>query len=93
VLVATDGEHAWRILSEGGVDALVSDVEMPTMDGFALTEAIRASKRFSALPVVLLTGLATDESRARGMNAGANAYLVKSAFDQRELLETLSQLL
>jgi two-component system chemotaxis sensor kinase CheA len=75
------------------VDALVSDVEMPGMDGFALTEAIRASKRLHALPVVLLTGLANDESRARGASAGADAYLVKSAFDQQELLETLSQLL
>jgi two-component system chemotaxis sensor kinase CheA len=66
---------------------------MPHMDGFALTEAIRSSKRFRDLPVVLLTSLESADARARGAACGASAYLVKSSFDQENLLKTLRQLL
>jgi two-component system chemotaxis sensor kinase CheA len=93
VLVAVDGADAWRILQEKGADLVVSDVEMPHMDGFALTEAIRGSPRFRALPVVLVTALESDADKARGLTAGANAYLIKSSFDQTSLLETIAQLL
>jgi two-component system chemotaxis sensor kinase CheA len=93
VLAAADGEQAWALLQREGADAVVSDVEMPGRDGFELTKAVRASQRFARLPVVLLTALASDADRRRGLEAGADAYLVKSAFDQRELLETLSHLL
>lgn len=90
---AGDGEEALRILDEHGADLVVSDVEMPLMDGFALTAAIRASPRFQGMPVVLLTALGTDADKARGLSAGADAYLVKSGFDQQNLLETIAQLL
>jgi two-component system chemotaxis sensor kinase CheA len=63
------------------------------MDGFMLTEAIRGNPRFRDLPVVLLTALGTDEARARGLASGADAYLVKTAFDQDNLLKTLKQLM
>jgi two-component system chemotaxis sensor kinase CheA len=93
VLVAVDGKAAWLLLQEKGADIVVSDVEMPNMDGFVLTETIRASKRFRDLPVILLTSLDSVEDRARVLESGANAYLVKSAFDQTNLLETIRQLL
>jgi two-component system chemotaxis sensor kinase CheA len=93
VLTAPDGEAAWQLLQEHGADLLVTDIEMPRMDGFALTEAVRASPRFRALPVVLVTGRASEEDRARGLRAGADAYLVKSGFDQKNLLETVARLL
>ena len=63
------------------------------MDGFELTRAIRADQRFARTPVVLLTALASESDRRRGLEAGADAYLVKSTFDQRVLLETISELL
>jgi two-component system chemotaxis sensor kinase CheA len=93
VLTASDGSAAWHMLQEQGADLVLSDVEMPSMDGFALAQAIRSSKRFRDLPVVLLTALESAEDRARGLESGADAYLVKSAFDQKALLETLRQLL
>lgn len=93
VIAAPDGEAAWRLLQEKGADLVVSDIEMPQMDGFALTEAIRASRRFRDLPVVLVTALESEKDKARGIEVGANAYLVKSAFDQRELLDVIGQLL
>ncbi|QDE86416.1 hybrid sensor histidine kinase/response regulator [Myxococcus xanthus] len=93
VVACVDGADAWERLQSGGADALVLDVEMPRMDGFALTEAVRASPRFSRLPVVLVTARGKPEDKARGLQAGASAYLVKSAFDPTSLLETLRRLL
>jgi two-component system, chemotaxis family, sensor kinase CheA len=92
VATAVDGEDAWRQLERDGADLLVADVEMPRMDGIALCRRIRASERLRELPVVLVTGLATDADRARGLEAGADAYIVKSSFDHASLLETVRQL-
>ena len=93
MVACADGAEAWERLQRIGADALVSDLEMPRMDGFELTEAVRASPRFSRLPVVLVTARARPEDKARGLQVGASAYLVKSAFDQTNLLETLRRLL
>jgi two-component system chemotaxis sensor kinase CheA len=93
VLACADGQEAWERLQAHGADALVSDVEMPRLDGFALTEAVRGSPRFGRLPVILVSARDKPEDKARGLRAGASAYVVKSAFDQSHLLETLSQLL
>jgi two-component system chemotaxis sensor kinase CheA len=93
VLTAVDGADGWKTLQERGADLVVADVEMPRMDGFALCEAIRASKRLKELPVVLVTALEAPEHRARGLEVGADAYLGKSSFDQQNLLDTIHQLL
>jgi two-component system chemotaxis sensor kinase CheA len=93
VLAAANGEDAWHILQAQGADLVVTDVEMPRMDGFALTEAIRGSKRFRELPVILVTALESDQDKARGIEVGADAYLLKSGFNQQRLLETIGQLL
>jgi two-component system chemotaxis sensor kinase CheA len=93
VVTAVDGADAWRLLEEGGADLVVSDVEMPRMDGIQLCEAMRKSPRFKATPVILVTALETAEDRARGLEAGADAYLAKSSFDQEGLLDTIHQLI
>ncbi|MDQ6829277.1 MAG: response regulator, partial [Gemmatimonadota bacterium] len=93
VFTAVDGLDAWRLLQERGADLVVSDVEMPRLDGFALCERMRASKQFKELPVILVTSLESPEDRARGLEAGADAYIVKSSFDQQALLDTIHQLI
>ena len=93
VTTAVDGAAAWQLLQEQGADMVVSDVEMPRMDGFKLTEAIRASTRFGDLPVILVTARSTAQDKTRGLEVGANAYLVKSAFDQQTLIDAVAQLL
>jgi two-component system chemotaxis sensor kinase CheA len=93
VLTAVDGADAWRVLQEQGADVVVTDIEMPRMDGFELTRRIRASERFRNLPVVLVTGLESQLDKQRGVQAGANAYLIKSTFDQRSLCEAIGRLL
>jgi two-component system, chemotaxis family, sensor kinase CheA len=92
VVTAVDGEDAWSRLDGEGADLVVADVEMPRMDGFALCRRIRASSRFAELPIVLVTGLESAADRARGLEAGADAYIVKSSFDQATLLDVVQQL-
>jgi two-component system, chemotaxis family, sensor kinase CheA len=93
VITAVNGEDAWQTLEREGADMVVADVEMPRMDGIALCRRIRASSRFAALPIALVTGLASDEDRTRGLEAGADAYIIKSGFDQATLLDTVHQLI
>ncbi|RKZ37530.1 MAG: hybrid sensor histidine kinase/response regulator, partial [Gammaproteobacteria bacterium] len=93
VRATADGVEAWEALQADGADLLVSDIEMPNMDGFDLVKTVRASKRFADLPVILVTGLVREEHRKQGMDVGANAYIVKNAFDQTNLLETIKVLL
>ncbi|HEY7605380.1 MAG TPA: response regulator, partial [Actinomycetes bacterium] len=93
VRVAGDGAEAWRLLQGDSCDLLLTDVEMPQMDGFELTTKVRADQRLRDLPVVLVTSRDSDEDRERGVRAGADAYVVKGAFDQERLLDTLRRLL
>lgn len=93
VSVAADGAEAWNLLSTQSPDLIIADVDMPEMDGFTLTEKVRQSADFRDVPVILLTAREKEEDRRRGMAAGADAYLIKSAFDQRALLNTIGQML
>jgi two-component system chemotaxis sensor kinase CheA len=93
VSLAADGHQAWRILQKETIDLVVADVEMPGMDGITLTETVRHSAALRRIPVILVTSLSSDKDRARGMEAGANAYIVKSGFDRSALLEAVGQLL
>jgi two-component system, chemotaxis family, sensor kinase CheA len=93
VSTAVDGVDGYTLLKTGAFDLVVSDVEMPRMDGFGLTAQIRAEKQFAGLPVVLVTALESREHRERGIDVGANAYIVKSSFDQSNLLEVIRRLI
>lgn len=93
VATAIDGEDGFHQLKTRDFDAVVSDVEMPKMDGFALTRKIREDAVLARKPVVLVTSLDSREDREKGVEAGADAYIVKSSFDQSNLLEVLERLM
>jgi two-component system chemotaxis sensor kinase CheA len=93
VTTAVDGMDALTQVRSNEFDLVVSDVDMPRMNGFELTEKIRADKKLGELPVVLVTALESREDRERGIEAGANAYIVKSSFDQSNLLEVVKKLI
>lgn len=93
VRTAVDGMDAYSLLRTETFDLLVSDVEMPRLNGFDLTQRVRADKRLAELPVVLVTALETRADRERGIDAGANAYIAKGGFDQDKLLEAIERLL
>jgi len=93
VKTAVDGVEALTALRTEDFHLLVSDVDMPRMNGFELTAKVRADKKLSELPVVLVTALESREDRERGIETGASAYLVKSSFDQGNLLEAVRRLI
>ncbi|MFE8115744.1 hybrid sensor histidine kinase/response regulator [Brenneria goodwinii] len=92
VVTAVDGLDAWVKLPGGGFDLLVSDVDMPNLNGFELTRRIRADQRLQALPIILVTTLQQPEDREQGLQAGANAYITKGGFDQNHLIEAIARL-
>jgi len=92
VKTAVDGMEAFTLLRAEPFDLVVSDVEMPRLSGFDLTAKIRADKKLAELPVVLVTALETREDRERGIDVGANAYIVKGNFDQTHLLDVVRRL-
>jgi len=92
VVTAVDGLDALNKLKTRYFDALISDVQMPNLDGLGLTIKIRQQREYSELPIILVTSLASDEDRKRGADAGANAYIPKGTFNQDVLIETLKRL-
>jgi len=75
------------------VDAVVTDVQMPNMTGFELTRAIKADATLAVIPVIIVTSLERDEEKAEGIQAGADAYITKSVFNQDTLLDTVERLI
>jgi chemotaxis protein histidine kinase CheA len=92
VLTAVDGLDGASRLAQSPVDLVLSDVEMPGMDGFNLTRTIRRTRGWENVPVVIMTSRGDDADRRAGMDAGADAYLLKSEFDQQELVTTVRRL-
>ena len=71
---------------------MLSDVEMPGMDGFTLTRTIRRTRGWENVPVVIMTSRGDDADKRAGLDAGADAYLLKSEFDQHALVDTVRRL-
>jgi two-component system chemotaxis sensor kinase CheA len=93
VTTARNGREACaEIVADPEIDLVVTDVQMPEMDGIELLRTIRADPRRSSLPVVVLTSLDREDDKYRGAEAGADAYIVKDEFDQRALLDTVERL-
>ncbi len=82
VITAVDGLDGLSKLRSHTVDAVVTDVQMPNLDGLGLTAKIRQYQEYSDLPIILVTSLASDEDKRRGAEAGANAYIIKGSFNQ-----------
>ena len=93
VATAVDGMDALAQAQSGEFDLLVTDVDMPRMSGFELTTKIRENRKLGRLPVVLVTALESLEDRKHGIDVGADAYIVKSSFDQSNLLAVIRQLI
>lgn len=93
VVIAVDGVDAYSKLRSGRTfDAIVSDVEMPNMNGLVFTVKVREHPEYRELPIVLVTSLASETDKRKGAQAGANAYIVKDQFNQEMLIETLDRL-
>ncbi|MCF8040627.1 MAG: hybrid sensor histidine kinase/response regulator [Desulfarculaceae bacterium] len=93
VQVASDGEEAWDMVQRRRYNIVVSDVDMPRLDGCGLATRVKRDERFRDIPVVLVTSLDSEEDKLRGMQSGADAYITKGEFDQGHLLGTIERLI
>lgn len=93
VSVAADGMEAYEKAQSFNYDLVVTDVEMPMMDGFSLTEKLRKVDNYKRTPIIIVSSRDRDEDKRKGVQAGANAYIVKGSFDQSNLLDTVQTLL
>lgn len=93
VITAVNGVDGFNKLNQQPFDAVVSDIQMPEMDGLSLAEKIRSETKYKVLPIILVTSLASDDDKKRGLDAGADAYITKGSFDQNVLLDTLRRLI
>jgi two-component system chemotaxis sensor kinase CheA len=91
--VAVDGIDAFKKLNDGNFDAVVTDIEMPNMNGFELTSKIRNDDKLSEMPVILVTTLETPKDMQKGLESGANAYIVKGSFEKSNLTDTIRRLI
>ncbi len=91
--IASHGEEAMKLLQDQPFSLVVSDVDMPRMDGIALTRMIRATDELMQLPVILLTSLDHPEERQAGLDAGANDYIIKGSIGGGELVGRVRELL
>lgn len=93
VKTVVNGKQAWDVLKKETFDLIISDVEMPEMDGVTLTRKIKSNARLKSIPVLLLTSLGSEEDKKKGLEAGANAYFVKKDFKQKSLFDLINKLI
>ena len=89
---AENGREALTLLEREAVDLMVTDINMPEMDGIALVREVRKKRTREQLPIVIITAKGEEEARGEGMSLGANAYILKP-LSARELVETTTRLL
>jgi two-component system, chemotaxis family, chemotaxis protein CheY len=88
VISATDGLHGLEVLQEHGADVIITDINMPRMDGFGFIEAVRSAGAYRATPILVLTTESTAEKKARAKMAGATGWIVKP-FHPAKLVEAI----
>ncbi len=91
VLEADDGQMAWEMLQEHRVHLLMTDVQMPRMSGLELLSKVRGDERYAAIPAIVLSTLGSPEDKERAMQLGADGYLVKLDFREKDLIATIQR--
>jgi two-component system sensor histidine kinase and response regulator WspE len=93
VAVAVDGADAWDAVRSDAFDLIVTDIDMPRLDGLEFTRRLKRDERLKAIPVVVVSYKERETDRLRGLEAGANYYLTKSSFHDESLLEAVADLI
>jgi two-component system chemotaxis sensor kinase CheA len=94
VSVSVDGSQALaRLNGQDDFDLVITDVEMPLMNGFELIQEMKKNPRLARIPIIIVSSLEKREDKERGLSLGADAYIVKRSFEQQELLEVIRQII
>ncbi|MEW6428178.1 MAG: hybrid sensor histidine kinase/response regulator [Thermodesulfobacteriota bacterium] len=93
VTVAVDGQEAWNMVRRGEYSLLITDVDMPRMDGIELVKRVRDDRRLMQLPIIIVSYKESEQDKMRGLEAGADMYLTKSSFDDERLVQAVQDLI
>jgi len=93
VNLAVDGMDGWNAVQAGGFDLVITDVDMPRMDGIELVKRIKSKQHTAAIPVVIVSYKDQEEYRMKGLEAGASHYLTKSSFQDETLVNAVQDLI
>jgi len=93
VVLAADGEEALGMLARGGIELVITDVEMPRMNGLRLVQRLREQAATRELPVIIVSSMGAGTDRRRGLDVGADAYLTKGEMNQERLLAAVERLI
>ncbi len=93
VATAKNGKDALEQMGKLNFGLVITDIQMPEMDGFALVKKIKSEKNYNKIPVIIVSSLVSEEDKKKGISAGANAYIKKSEFNQQNLLEIINTLI
>ena len=91
--LAVDGLEAWNALQSGGYDLVITDVEMPRLDGIELAARIKKDPRLQSVPVLIVSYKEAESERLRGLQAGADYYITKGTFQEEALLQAVEDLI
>ena len=92
IIAVNDGMEALEVLPKENIDLLITDLNMPNIDGFELIKSIRENQDYSEMPIIILSSLGANEEIERGISTGANSYLVKP-FDPNRIAYEISKYL
>lgn len=90
---AIDGQNAWHLIQEEPFDCVITDILMPKMNGWELTQQIKNNNKYAHIPVIIITSLDSKEDKQRGLEIGANAFVVKNEFDTLNLIQIMESLI
>jgi two-component system sensor histidine kinase and response regulator WspE len=91
--VAVDGMDAWNAVRAGSYDLVITDIDMPRMDGIELARRIKQDDRLKSMPVLIVSYKDREQDRQRGLEAGADCYLTKGSFHDETLIQVVVELI
>ncbi|HCJ66783.1 MAG TPA: hypothetical protein DHV62_05510 [Elusimicrobia bacterium] len=91
--IATNGEEALKKIALRKYDLVITDIQMPHIDGFTLCEKLKGDERYKDIPIIIVSALEKEEEKRKGLTVGADVYITKSAFEQKILIEAIERLI
>lgn len=88
-----NGQLAWELIQQKPFDCIITDVEMPMMDGIELTQCVKSNQNYQSIPIIIVSSKGSEHDKERGLEVGADAYIVKSQYDSRKLIQIVESLL
>jgi two-component system sensor histidine kinase and response regulator WspE len=93
VTAAVDGMEGWNLVQKNNFDLIISDIDMPRMNGIQFVSTVKGDTKYKHIPIIIISYKDRAEDKMKGLNAGANHYLTKSSFHDKNFIITVKDLI